>query len=217
MAQESRILLVDDHAIMRSGLRALLSAEPGFSVVGEAATGKDAIELVRRLLPDVVVMDVRMPDLNGIDATRQALAMHPPVKVIGLSADSNGHMAVEMLRAGALGFVRKDAAYEELIGAIRAALADRIYCNSAVIARFNAERLQASAGQSPSAFNLLSPREREHLQLIADGKSTKEIARHLHVSVKTVETHRRNLMLKLHVHSIAELTKYAIREGLTTP
>lgn len=215
MDKDIRVLVVDDHGIIRSGLRALLAAENGFSVVGEASTGKEALTLLQRFLPDVVVMDVRMPDLNGIDATRQALAILPTVKIIGLSADADDHMAVEMLRAGALGFVKKDAAYEELISAIRAALAGKIYCTSAVITRITHQ--DPHAAPLPSAFEVLSAREREHLQLIAEGKSTKEIAALLDVSVKTVETHRRNLMLKLHVNSIAELTKYAVRQGLTTP
>ncbi|HVS73273.1 MAG TPA: response regulator transcription factor [Phycisphaerae bacterium] len=216
MAKELRILVADDHGMMRSGLCSLLAGEAGFEVVGEAATGKEALELVRRLLPDVVVMALGMPELNGADATRQGLAIHPQVKVIGLSAEGDDHMAVEMLRAGALGVVRKDSAYEELISAIRAAVCDRIYCSSAVIARFTQEG-QEGSGRSSSAFELLSAREREHLQLIAEGKSTKGIAALLHVSVKTVETHRRNLMLKLHVSSVAELTKYAVREGLSAP
>ncbi len=209
-----RVLVVDDHGVVRSGLRSLLSVEKGLKVVSEAATGREAIAGVKQFMPDVVVMDIRMPDLNGIDATREVMAIQPQCKVIGLSADGDDRMAVEFFRAGGMGFVKKEAAYEELVAAIRAALKDTIYCNSKVISRLVEER---AGGEGASAFERLSPREREHLQLIAEGKTTKEIAAALDISIKTAETHRRNLQVKLHVTSVAELTKYAIREGLTTP
>lgn len=205
-----RIVVADDHGVVRAGLQALLSAEEGFEVVGEATTGKQAVELVEQLRPDVVVMDIRMPDLNGVDATKQALAVHPKLKVVGLSADADNQLAVELMRAGAVGFVRKDAAYEELVTAIRAGVGGTVYCSSQVLAQLI--RTDRRAG---SVFELLSDRERQHLQLIAEGKSTKEIAAALDISVKTVETHRRNVLQKLNVESVAELTKYAVREGIT--
>lgn len=214
MPDELKVLVVDDHGIVRSGLRALLSNEPGMRVVGEAASGKEALELVQKCAPDVVVMDIRMPDLNGVDAARQALALRPSLKIIGLSADANDRLAAEFLRLGGMGFVRKDAAYEELVVAIRAAASNHVYCSSTVIAQMTRH---SAEGQGDSAFEVLSEREREHLQLIAEGKTTKEIAAALDVSIKTVETHRRNLLAKLHLGSVAELTKYAVRQGLTPP
>jgi DNA-binding NarL/FixJ family response regulator len=210
-----KILLVDDHTVVRSGLRALLSQEPGYTVVGEASTGKEALDLIAKLAPDVVVMDNRMPEMNGVDSLRQAISMNPRVRVIGLSANADERMAVEFLRAGAMGYVRKDAAYEELLAAIRAAMKNNIYCSSALLNRVMEERRSDTA--RTSAFDILSPREREHLQLIAEGKSTKEIAAMLGISLKTAETHRRNLLQKLNLSSVAELTKYAVREGLTSP
>lgn len=214
MPEDLKVLVVDDHGIVRSGLHALLSNEPGFTVVGQAATGKEALALIQQLAPDVVVMDIRMPDLNGVDAARQALDLRPTLKIIGLSADADDRLAAELLRIGGMGFVRKDAAYEELVVAIRAAVHNHVYCTSGVIAQM---ARATAAGRSSSAFEVLSEREREHLQLIAEGKTTKEIAAVLSVSIKTVETHRRNLLTKLHLGSVAELTKYAIREGLTPP
>jgi DNA-binding NarL/FixJ family response regulator len=211
----TRILLVDDHPIFRSGLRALLSAEPDLSVVGEASNGHTAIELVVQFAPDIVIMDLRMPDLNGIDAARRAIAACPSVKVIGLSASADVKSAAEMLRAGAAGYVVKEMAYESLIGAIRQVLAGNVYFEPAVIGRITG-RTADGAGWKSSVFQILSTREREVLQLISEGRATKQIATALRLSLKTVETHRRNIMTKLGIDSIAELTKYAIREGLTS-
>jgi len=212
MDPEVKILLVDDHGMFRSGLRALLRDEKGFLVVGEASNGREAIDLVKALAPDVVVMDLRMPNLNGIDTTRQAIALKPGLKVIGLSASADERSAMEMLRAGAVGHVAKDSAYEELVTAIRCVIKNQVYYSPSIIAHM----AQETGGDGMvTCFSRLSPREREVLQLIAEGKSTKEVAANLTVSVKTAETHRRNLMEKLHVDSVAELTKYAIREGLT--
>jgi len=207
-----KVILVDDHEILRTGLRALLQRERDLVVVGEASDGRKAVEMVRTLSPDVVVMDLTMPHMNGIDATRQALAAAPNVKVVGLSASGDDRAVVEMLRAGAMGHVSKTAAADELIIAIRTVLQGSFYFSSEIVARIATDR----GGQAHSAFDTLSPREREVLQLIAEGKATKEVAAMLHVSIKTAETHRRNLMDKLHVDSVAELTKYAIREGLTS-
>jgi two-component system response regulator NreC len=208
-----RLLLVDDHEIVRAGLRTLLEREADFEVVGEATNGRKAIERVRELSPDVVVMDVSMPELNGIDATRQVIAAVPGVKVIGLSASEDDRMTIEMLRAGAAGHLTKSAAFEELVTAIRTVIKGNVYFRPSVVMRIATD----SADEPPhSAFERLSSREREVLQLIAEGKATKEVAAMLSVSVKTAETHRRNLMEKLHVDSVAELTKYAIREGLTS-
>jgi DNA-binding NarL/FixJ family response regulator len=208
-----KLLLVDDHEVVRAGLRTLLQREADFEVIGEATNGRKAIERVRKLLPDVVVMDVSMPELNGIDATRQVIAAVPGVKVIGLSASEDDRMTIEMLRAGAAGHLTKSAAFEELVTAIRTVIKGNVYFRPSVVMRIAAD----SVDEPPhSAFERLSSREREVLQLIAEGKATKEVAAMLSVSVKTAETHRRNLMEKLHVDSVAELTKYAIREGLTS-
>lgn len=209
-----RIVLVDDHDMVRSGLRALIEREPGLSVVGEAANGREAVDLIKELAPDIVVMDLGMPDLNGIDATRQAVATRSRVKVIGLSANTDDRFAIEMLRAGAVGFVAKVSAYEELRTAIRTVMNNKVYFSPSVIAHVAAGA--ADGKNNPrSAFVALSQREREVLQLIAEGRPTKQVASQLGVSVKTAETHRRNVMLKLNIESVAELTKYAIREGLT--
>jgi DNA-binding NarL/FixJ family response regulator len=213
MSPKWRILIVDDHGILRAGVRALLAGEPDMQVVGEASTGKQALESIEAAAPDVVLMDIRMQDLNGIDATRQAIAGRPDLKVIGLSAEGSDKVAAEFLRAGGMGFVKKDAAYEELVAAIRAVVNNRIYCDSGVIAQM----ARGNKDQGASAFETLTAREREHLQLIAEGRTTKEIASQLEVSIKTAETHRRNLMIKLGLHSVADLTKYAVREGLTSP
>jgi len=207
----TKILLVDDHEIMRTGLRTLLQRERDLTVVGEASDGRMAVEQVRAMSPDIVVMDLTMPHLNGIDATRQCPAAKPSVKVIGLSASGDDRMVVEMLRAGAVGHVNKTAAASELINASRTVINGNFYFSPDIVARIAAE----GGERAHRAFERLSPREREVLQLIAEGKATKEVAAMLHVSIKTAETHRRNLMDKLHVDSVAELTKYAIREGLT--
>jgi DNA-binding NarL/FixJ family response regulator len=208
----AKILLVDDHEIIRTGLRTLIQREPDLAVVGEASEGRMAVQQVHELAPDIVVMDLTMPHLNGIDATRQAVSARPSIKVIGLSASGDDRMIVEMLRAGAVGYVNKTSAAAELIDAIRTVLKGSFYFSPDIISRIAADNDE----HPDSAFDRLSPREREVLQLIAEGKATKEVAAMLCVSIKTAETHRRNLMDKLHIDSVADLTKYAIREGLTS-
>ena len=215
MNKEIRILIVDDHAVLRSGLRSLLQLEEDLSVVGEASNGREAIGVIKQLLPDVVVMDIRMPDLNGVEATRQAIAIKPDIKIIGLSANSDERSPVEMLRAGAVGYVMKEATFEELAVAIRTVVRNKVYFSPTVISHM-ADNKNGAGGVPVSPFNVLSARERETLQLISEGKATKEVAALLGVSIKTIETHRRNLMEKLRLDSVAELTKYAIREGLTS-
>jgi DNA-binding NarL/FixJ family response regulator len=211
-----KILLVDDHEMVRSGLRALLRGTQDFTVVGEARDGRTAVRLAGDLAPDVVVMDLHMPDLNGIDAARQTIAAVPGVKVIGLSANPDERAAIEMLRAGASGYVLKDAAFEELVTAIHTVMENKVYFSPAVMGAIVKDYLGGGSDGRESVFGILSPREREVLQLITEGKATKEVAAVLQVSVKTAETHRRNIMEKLQVDSVAELTKYAIREGLTS-
>lgn len=210
-----RILLVDDHQIMSGALRSLLESEGNHEVVGEAADGRSALEMVRSLRPQVVIMDVAMQDLNGIEATRQIKAEFPDVKVIALSAYADKRYVLGMLEAGASGYVLKRAAYDELRRAVESVLSGMHYLSPQVTRAVT--ELRGSSAQAPSAAGgaLLAAREREILQLVAEGHSSGEIAQRLGISLSTVETHRRNIMKKLDVHSVAELTKYAIREGLT--
>jgi DNA-binding NarL/FixJ family response regulator len=211
-----RVVLADDHQMVRDGLRSLIEDAPDMEVIAEAEDGRRAVELALELRPDVVVMDVAMPDLNGIEAAAKITSEAPNVRVVGLSVHSDRRFVQGMLSAGASGYVLKDAAFEELEDALRAAAAGRVYL-SPDVAGVVVEGFVRSASPSPSSpFEVLTPREREVLQLLAEGKRTKEIASILGVSVKTVESHRSRTMKKLDVHSVAELTKYAIREGLTT-
>ena len=211
-----RILLVDDHQIVRDGLRTLIEKEAGMEVVGEARNGREGFKLTRKLLPDVVIMDITMPDMNGIDATRSILEEHPDIKVIALSMHSDRRLISGMLEAGASGYLLKDSAFEELARAVHAVVAHQTYLSPSitdiVIKRF----IGKSTSVERSVFTDLTKREREVLQLLVEGMSTKEVASGLNVSVKTIETHRANIMDKLDIHSISELVKYAIREGLTS-
>jgi DNA-binding NarL/FixJ family response regulator len=212
----TRILLADDHRILRQGLRSLLSAQPDFEIVAEAEDGRTAVEMAERLSPHVIVMDIGMPDLNGVDATRQIVTRMPSVRVIALSAYADRRLIAEVLKAGASGYLLKESAFEELVEAIRTAAARKVYLSPKIAAELVEDYVRMSKEPGPSVFESLSPREREVLQLIAEGHSTKEVARALKVSVKTVETHRRQLMNKLELFSVAELTRYAIREGLVS-
>ena len=213
----TRVVLADDHTIMRRGLKLLLESFEDLEVVGEAQDGRTVIELVRTLSPDLVVMDVEMPDLNGIEATRKVLAEKPDVKVLALSMHSEKRFVLEMLKAGARGYLLKDSALEELSVAIRAAQAGRTYLSPAVTGAVIEEYAAQVPKSEMSVFTVLTEREREVLQLLAEGRSAKEVAAELHVSRRTVETHKQHIMDKLEIRSIAELTKYAIREGLTSP
>jgi len=211
-----RVLLCDDHKIVREGLRVLIEKQPDMEVIEEAQSGEEAVRLVRDLLPDVVVMDIAMPDLNGIEATRQILGKVPRVKVIALSMHSDRRFAVQMLKEGASGYLLKDCAFEELANAIRTVVMNRVYLSPKVAEIVIKDYVRLSPQTGFSVFSVLSPREREVLQLLSEGKTAKEIAFRLRVSVKTVETYRKQIMDKLNIYSIAELTKFAIREGLTS-
>jgi len=212
-----RILIADDHQIVRQGLRTLLEKEPDMAVVAEADDGRATVRLVREKSPEVVIMDVAMPDLNGIEATRQIVAEFPKIKVIALSMYADQRFVLNMLKAGASGYLLKDCAFEELIRAIRLVMAHKTYLSPGVTDIVVKDYTAGGNNSSqPSVFSVLSPREREVLQLMAEGRTTSQIAGLLHVSVKTVETHRQQIMHKLKIHSLAELTKYAIREGLTS-
>jgi two-component system response regulator NreC len=211
-----RVILADDHAIVRHGLSKLLQQEKDVEVVAQAQDGHSTVELTRELSPDMVIMDIGMPDLNGIEATRQIVSDFPQVKVIGLSMHSGRKFVVEMLRAGASGYLLKDCALEELTTAVRTVAAGKMYLSPAITDVVVENYVRNAAEKGHSAFSLLSQREREVLQLMAEGKTTKQIARHLHISHKTVEGHRLRVMSKLNMDSVAKLTKYAIQEGLTS-
>ena len=213
-----KVLIADDHQIVREGLRSMLEKEPGIKVVGEAEEGRTTLRLARELTPDVIIMDVAMPDLNGIEATRQITAEFPTIKVIALSMHDDRRFVLNMIKAGAKGYLLKDSAFKELAKAIRAVMANKTYLSSEIANIVVKDYLLATAtSDESSVFTILTPREREVLQLIAEGKTTNQTAEHLHISIKTVETHRTQIMGKLKVKGIAELTKYAIREGLTAP
>lgn len=209
-----RVLLADDHQLMRQGLRALLERQ-GIDVVAEAADGHEAIACANQARPDVVIIDVAMPGLNGIDATRRIKAESPLVKVLALSMNSDARYVTAMLDAGASGYLLKNAASDELLNALTAVLGGETYLSPAIL-RSSSSPVLRRGTPVPGSEKPLSAREREVLQLIAEGKTSKEIAGTLNIAVPTVETHRRQLMDKLNVRTIAELTKYAIREGLTS-
>lgn len=211
----TRVLLADDHKMFREALRALLEKNPGIEVVGEASDGREVLKLAGETKPEVVCMDVAMPGLNGIEATRRLVAALPGVKVIGLSAYSDQRFAVDMLDAGAAGYVTKAEAGEELLRAIRTVERQQTYL-SPDVAGGVLQALRNPSAHAVSSTPRLAPREREVLQLLAEGLSTREIAARLHLASSTVEVHRRNIMRKLDLHSVAELTKYAVRHGITS-
>ncbi|TLM66852.1 MAG: response regulator transcription factor [Actinobacteria bacterium] len=214
-----RVLLVDDHKIVRDGLRSLLAKQLDIEVVGEADNGREGVSLACELKPDVVVMDIGMRDLNGIDAAHRLGIDAPDVRIIALSMHSDRQYVSAMLAAGAQGYLVKDSAFEELASAIRTVQEGRTYlsaCIAGVVVDDLVRRMSGldSGPSGPAAP--LSAREREVLQLIAEGSSTKEVASSLHLSVKTVETHRRQIMEKLGIYNVAGLVKYAVREGLAS-
>ena len=212
-----RVLLADDHKIFREGLRALIEKWPGIEVVGEAKNGIIAIQMVDELSPEVVIMDIGMPDMNGIEATRHIIdKTSHRVKVIGLTMHTDIHFVIEMLQAGASGFLLKDTSSEELVKAIEAVKAGEIYVCERIKEKLATDYISVLQGNKLSAYSVLTSREREILSLLANGKTIKEIASGLGLSTKTIETHRQNIMEKLGIHHMAELIKYAIREGLTS-
>jgi DNA-binding NarL/FixJ family response regulator len=210
------VLLADDHELVRSGLRALIDAMPDAQVVAEAGNGHDALALARRLRPDVALLDIAMPQMNGIEVTARIAAECPATRVVVLSMHTSRQYVAAAVRSGALGYVVKEAAADEMAQALRAAASGRSYISPSVSGHLVAELRAPNAlgDASPTAWEALSSRQREVLQLIAEGRSTREIAELLHISPKTVETHRAELMRRLNIHDVAGLTRFAIREGL---
>jgi len=214
-----RILIADDHKIVLDGLKALIEAQPDMIIVAQATNGREAVKLARKEKPDMVIIDVAMPDLNGLEAMRQILSDNSRTKVIALSMHSDRRYVTGMLSAGASGYILKHCAFEELAHAIHTVLRNQVYLSPAIagiVVQELAEPRTARGRKHASPFSSLTSREREVLQLIAEGHSAREIAQRLNLSVKTVETHRRQMMDKLGLRSVAELTKFAIREGLTS-
>lgn len=211
-----KVLIVDDHRIIREGIRSMLEREPDMKVLGEAEDGRSATRMARELGPDLIVMDVSMPEMNGILATSVILAEFPKIKVLALSMLADTRVVHNMLRAGASGYLIKDCSFTELVRAIRLVIANKTYLSPGIMDVVVKDYVRPPAySDSPSSSNL-TIRESEVLQLVAEGHSTAQIASSLYVSVKTVESHRQNLMGKINTKGIAGLTKYAIREGLTS-
>jgi len=209
---EIKIIIVDDHQMVREGIRSLLAGEKDMQVIAETGTGREGVRLAEKLAPDVVIMDIGMSDLNGIEATRQITDKNAGVKILILSMHSDQRFVERTLKAGAVGYLLKDCSFEELVRAIRTVMAEKTYLSPGIAGAVVRDYIEISSAEVPS----ITSREREVLQLITEGKSTKEVGLLLHISIKTVETHRQQIMKKLHLRTVAELTKYAIREGLTT-
>jgi two-component system response regulator NreC len=212
---EIRLILVDDHAVVRSGLRMLLEAQTDMEIVAEAETGAEAVRAVRLNKPDIVLMDIQMPDMNGIEATKEIKRTSPQTAVLALTMHEDDQYFFEMLHAGASGYVPKRAAPDELVSAIRAVARGEVFLYPSLASRLVKDYLKrAEASDQPLLYDDLTPREREVLILIAEGLSNAEIAQELVISIKTVDRHRENTMRKLNLHSRVDLVKYAIRKGL---
>ena len=207
------IFLVDDHAVMREGIRSILTHHPDIEIVGEARDGKEAIDRVRELRPNIVIIDISMPGMNGIDATRHLLDENPGINIIALSAYDDKRYVIEMLGMGAKGYLLKEDSTKEILAAIEAVMHGKMYVSPGIGAAVIKECLDRIASGKP-AESLLTPKEKEILKLIAEGKHNNEIAGYLNLSPKTVESHRMHLMEKLNLHNIADLTRYAIKEGI---
>jgi two-component system response regulator NreC len=212
----TKVLIVDDHEIMREGMSVLLHKYSEFEVVGQAADGRQALEMTARLKPDLVIMDVGMPNLNGIDATKQLLSLHSGLKIMALSTHSDGSVVAKMIKAGASGYMLKESAFDELIEGLKTLLDGKTFlCNKISKVVFS-EYVGMVTNPKTKSGDGLSGREREVLQLVSEGHTTKEIAGVLKLSTKTIDSHREHIMEKLGIRNIAGLTKYAIREGLTS-
>ena len=215
MSPPIKLLLADDHAVVRSGLRMLLEAQPDMEIVGEAESGREALQLVRQLRPDVVLMDVQMPDMNGIEATEAIKARHPETVILALTMYEEDQYFFEMLKAGASGYIPKRAAPDDLVSAIRAVSQGEVFLYPSLASRLVQDYLErVESGDQPLIYDELTPRAREVLIEIAEGLTNPEIAEKLVISVKTVDRHRENIMQKLNLHSRIDLVKYAIKKGL---
>ena len=214
---EIEILIADDHRMFRQGLKSLIEKESNYTVIAEASNGKQAVELCRSHSPRLVLMDISMPELTGIEATKQILQELPDTKIVALSMHADQRFVVEALKAGAAGYLLKDSAVEELLRAMAVILKGHTYLSPSITDLLVKDYIrQLDTPQAASSYTRLTTRELQVLRQVADGRSTKEIAHALDVSVKTVETYRQQIMEKLQLHSVAELTKYAIRQGLTS-
>ena len=213
----ARVLLVDDHEIMREGMCALLRKCEDVEIVGQAADGRVAVDLVNEMKPDIVIMDIGMPSLNGIEASRQMIEQHPALKILALSAHSDGTIVAKMIKTGACGYMLKESAFSELQEGIATILDGRTFLCSRISKIVFSDYINMITNPKWADGDGLSGREREVLQLVAEGHTTKEIAKSLNLSPKTVDSHREHIMEKLGIRNIAGLTKYALREGLTTP
>ncbi len=211
-----KILICDDHKIFREGLRALLEKQTDIKVVGEARDGIEAVRLAGELAPDIVIMDISMPGLNGIEASRKIAKAHKAARVVALSMHNDRKYVTEIFKAGARAYLLKDSAFEELLDAIKAVNCGRFFLSAGITSLVLSDYIKGSAGDPRSPFIMLSSREREVLQLLAEGLRTKEISHKLDLSIKTVETHRKKIMEKIGIQSIAGLTRYAVKEGLVS-
>ena len=216
MADKIRLLLVDDHDIVRAGLRMLFLAEPDMAIVGEVGSGAAALQAVQELHPDVVLMDVAMPGMSGIEATRRIKELHPDTAVLALTMYEDEQYFFQMLDAGASGYVPKRAAADELVSAIRVVSQGNVFLYPSVARLLVSDFLKRAEAEQPESEELLTPREREVLTFIAEGRTNRQIAEALVISVKTVDRHRENIMRKLNLHNRVELVKYAIEKGLIT-
>lgn len=211
-----KIMVVDEHKILREGLSSLINKQPNMKTIGEATDGREAIEIANKLSPDLVLMDVTMPNLNGIEATRKIKSKKPNIEIIALSLHSDRRYVLGMIDAGASGYLLKECAFDELVRAINTVMSGKKYLSPEISDVLVDEYINKDTLDKAVIYSKLTSRERETLQQIAEGKSTKDIAKDLSISIKTVETHRQHIKKKLKATSIAELTKIAIREGLTS-
>jgi two-component system, NarL family, response regulator NreC len=212
-----KVLVVDDHPILRFGLRRTIDQHPNFTVVGEASTGAEALKLVAKLAPDLITMDVLLPDVNGIELTRQILAVLPSVKIVVFSSDATRSRVNEALQAGACGYIWKLSAAQEIIRAIEMVMTGRLYLSPEVSADILEDYRKCLAGQSEPSKPFLSDREKQLLRFVAEGRRNKEIAAQLALSIKSIEAYRSRLIKKLGCSSTAELVRYAVREGIAAP
>ncbi len=211
-----KLLLADDHTIVRHGISESIQQQEGMEIVGQASDGRQTVALAAELKPDIIIMDIGMPHLNGFEAAREVLRINQNIKIIALSMHSSKRFVLEMLKAGASGYLLKDCEFDELIKAVRTVAAGKRYLSPAISGVVVDNFAKSDIQDESSAFSALTQRERQILQLIAEGCTTKRIAMNLFISPKTVETHRLNVMNKLGIDNIAQLTKYAIQEGLTS-